>query len=888
MLTRARLGRYALIASIVGSLVMPQSAAWGAVRSGRGERAGSSTVLEDVVAVGAGGSSTAQPLAADEILVAFDLKATGTAAIANAHRSVRARPKKTFSIVPGLQLVELPAGVSVEEAIRQYEAMPGVRYAEPNTKYELAVAPNDPRYLQQWGYDNVGQTGGTPDADVDAPEAWGHTTGSHDVIVAVVDTGIDYTHPDLAGNMWTNPDEIAGNGIDDDSNGWIDDVHGIDTDVANPDGDPMDDNGHGTHVAGTIGAVSNNGTGVAGMNWNVQLMALKAFDANGDSADVLTAWEYALDNGATIINNSWGGPANAALYDAIAANPSLFVCAAGNGDTDGIGDNNDGAQPFYPASYALPNIISVGASDSKDQRASFSNYGAVSVDVFAPGVSIVSTNLSQITGVAGDATVNVLAQEAFSTLTGWEQWGVDGRPNAPQWALNSASFTSASYSAAVTGYVNNQFTLIKRGAPVSLAGADNPIMRFKIRSDTEMDFDYVDWGVYDGSWHRLGWVTGDTQGQYYQPMVDLSAYAGSAAVYPFFDLDADESNSSADGYDGVWVDDLEIFDIDPGPSGQLWTRDYVNAYTTMSGTSMATPHVTGLAALLLAQQPARNAAALKAEILGSVDVLPALSGTCVTGGRINAHRALNRPPAASADAYVVASVTKLSVAAPGVLGNDVDPDGDVKRAIITEQPVHGGVTLNADGSFEYTPTPGYSGSDSFTYYAKDDLDEKSPPVTVTLTVTDAPPAPVLAPVYRFYNVRNGTHFFTPNEDEKAQVQATLSAVYNFEGVAYRLNVANNPVQLYRFYNVRNGSHFYTASDSEAANVMSTLSHIFQYDGRTYSVNPAQVPNSIPVYRFYNLRNGSHFYTADEAEKADVQARLWQTYQYEGPAFWLGQ
>jgi subtilisin family serine protease len=168
--------------------------------------------------------------------------------------------------------------MSVAEAISLYGGSKLVEYMEPN--YTITIesissqaTPNDPSYSQLWGLHNTGQTGGTADADIDAPEAWDITTGSSNVIVGVIDTGIDYTHPDLVNNMWINTGEIPGNGIDDDGNGYIDDVHGYD--FAYDDGNPMDVDGHGTHVAGTIGGQGNNGVGVAGVNWNVKLMALK-------------------------------------------------------------------------------------------------------------------------------------------------------------------------------------------------------------------------------------------------------------------------------------------------------------------------------------------------------------------------------------------------------------------------------------------------------------------------------------------------------------------------------------------------------------------------------------------------------------------------------------
>jgi subtilisin family serine protease/fibronectin type 3 domain-containing protein/methionine-rich copper-binding protein CopC len=319
----------------------------------------------------------------------------GAAAAANRPAwldEVRARP--VFSSLPGLSRVDLPAGVDIASALAAFRSDPRVLYAEPNYTIRLAQMPEDPQFSSLWGMHNVGQTGGTFDADIDAPEAWDITVGSGTTVVAVIDTGVDYTHEDLAANIWTNRNEVPGDGLDNDGNGYVDDVHGYD--FINGDGDPMDDHNHGTHVAGTIGAVGDNGIGVAGVNWKVQIMALKFLgaDGSGTTADAIEALEYAVANGATISNASWGGdPYSQALYDAIASARDadhVFVTAAGNGNIFGIGQNND-SKPFYPASYNLDNIIAVAAIDQNDNRAMFSNYGATSVDLGAPGVSILST-----------------------------------------------------------------------------------------------------------------------------------------------------------------------------------------------------------------------------------------------------------------------------------------------------------------------------------------------------------------------------------------------------------------------------------------------------------------------------------------------------------------
>jgi subtilisin family serine protease len=291
--------------------------------------------------------------------------------------------------------VRLHPGVKVSAALQRLAQSPLVEYAVPNGLYYLDTTyPSDPQFGALWGLDNTGQTGGTPDADIDAPEAWDITTGSPQVVVAVIDSGITFDHPDLAGNIYTNPGEIAGNGIDDDANGFVDDVHGWD--VVGFDNDPSDVSaacrGHGTHVAGTIGAIGDNAVGVTGVAWNVQIMPIRAFRTTlrrlcaASDADLIEAIQYQTRLGIRISSNSWGsGSYNAAMRDAIRASHSLFVAAAGNN-----GRNND-QTGNYPSNYPLSNIIAVAATDANDQRASFSNYGPTTVDLAAPGMNILST-----------------------------------------------------------------------------------------------------------------------------------------------------------------------------------------------------------------------------------------------------------------------------------------------------------------------------------------------------------------------------------------------------------------------------------------------------------------------------------------------------------------
>jgi len=299
--------------------------------------------------------------------------------------------------------------------INQLKNHPEVEYVEPNYIWKAidGTIPNDPDFDKLWGLHNTGQTGGKQDADIDASEAYCLPVSASKVVVGVIDSGIDYTHEDLAENIWQNLAEDADgdgkvlirsgdiwifdpddeNGIDDDGNGYIDDFVGWD--FTTNSNDPMDFNSHGTHCAGTIGAISNNNIGITGAAPNVKLAALKFLnkEGNGYTSDAIEALEYALKMEIPITNNSWGGGHySSALSDVLQeaeANNHIFVAAAGNGGSDYIGDDND-LYPHYPSSYEHNNIITVGSTDRNDNRSSFSNYGATSVDIAAPGSRIYS------------------------------------------------------------------------------------------------------------------------------------------------------------------------------------------------------------------------------------------------------------------------------------------------------------------------------------------------------------------------------------------------------------------------------------------------------------------------------------------------------------------
>ncbi|RYV02883.1 peptidase S8 [Shewanella sp. OPT22] len=298
-----------------------------------------------------------------------------------------------------LAKLQLGKGMDVKTAIKLISKNAAVEYAEPNYILKAIGMPDDPSFSDMWGLNNTGQNGGTADADIDAVEAWDTTTGSEDIVIAVIDTGVDYTHPDLADNMWTNPNEIPGNGIDDDGNGVVDDVHGFNAYADN--GDPMDSGSHGTHVAGTIGAQGNNGVGVTGVSWDVTIVGCQFLGpgGTGSTADAIECIDYITDlkvnHGVDIkaSNNSWGGGGySQALNDSIVAGGDagiLFIAAAGNSGVD-----ND-ASPHYPSNYESDYVMSIASTDRNDDLSIFtsgaSSYGLTTVDMAAPGSAILST-----------------------------------------------------------------------------------------------------------------------------------------------------------------------------------------------------------------------------------------------------------------------------------------------------------------------------------------------------------------------------------------------------------------------------------------------------------------------------------------------------------------
>ncbi|MBI4664613.1 MAG: S8 family serine peptidase [Verrucomicrobia bacterium] len=320
--------------------------------------------------------------------------------IAKLHSRHRTKVLRRFKGFGNVDVLNLPAGALVSDLLQKYQASGMVERAEPDYWLRAAVTPNDPRFTDGtlWNLRNTGQNGGTAGADIRAVSGWDALNSAGNIAVAVIDSGVRYTHQDLAANMWVNPGESGldssgrdkrTNGLDDDGNGFADDVHGIDS--INNTGNPSDSDGHGTHVAGIIGATGNNRAGVVGVAWAVQIMACKFLSSSGygSTSDAIQCIDYARAEGARIINASWGDTGNSSFLQSAIRRARdagiIFVTAAGNETSDN--DRN----PYYPAAFNLDNIVSVAATTRTDALASFSNFGATTVDLAAPGAPIYST-----------------------------------------------------------------------------------------------------------------------------------------------------------------------------------------------------------------------------------------------------------------------------------------------------------------------------------------------------------------------------------------------------------------------------------------------------------------------------------------------------------------
>lgn len=557
-----------------------------------------------------------------ELIVRFRSGA-GLAARSAALRAVGVRRVDGLGL-DGLVRVRLAPGVSVDEALAAFGDDPRVLYAEPDYLSRISAVPNDPMFGQLWALSNPSGP------DIDAPSAWDVTTGSADVVVAVLDTGVAYGHPDLRDNMWANDDPPGGG--DEDGNGYVDDTVGWD--FVQDDRTPLDFNGHGTHVAGTIGAEGNNGLGVAGVNWDVSIMAVRVGDAGGGitASRVAEAVAYACENGADVVNGSFGtNRLNAAVRDAIASGPcqdTLFVFAAGN---DGRSlEGNTRASNVYPCELHRPpssaaNVLCVGASGKADGIARFSNRGPSAVHLVAPGV-----------GIRGTAAVfaNVPGfPESFEAraATFNRRWGARaGGP--PPWNRTTQRRKSGRWSLTDSpgrSYPNSRVRSIRRD-PFRLSGRVGCGLEYDLwlRSQRNRDGLTIDLGRSVAGLRPLTGFSGSTGGRFRHFFDDISHVDGARNVHLRFRF---ASNGSV-VYDGAYLDNIRVTCLKQNGGG----------YATLSGTSMAAPHVAGVGALLLADDPGLTVAELKAAILDGVDELSKLASHVATGGRLNAAGALDQ------------------------------------------------------------------------------------------------------------------------------------------------------------------------------------------------------------------------------------------------------
>ncbi|MGA1823161.1 MAG: S8 family serine peptidase [bacterium] len=539
---------------------------------------------------------------------------------------------------------QLPATITTAQALEVLKGLPAIDHAEPNYLYSLQMLPNDAHFDKQWFLHNIGQIingdRGTPGADIAASEAWEIETGSKSVVIALIDSGVAFDHPDLRNNVWYNPHEIPGNGLDDDLNGYSDDRHGWD--FVNDDNNPSDysrdlyGDGHGTHVAGIIAAQGNNGIGIAGIMWQAQIMPLQVFDlfetgsfrdAIIQNINIMRAIEYAVENGAMIINCSFGSEFYSQfqydLFEYANQHGVLVVAAAGNEST-----NND-TIPIFPASYDLPNIISVAATDGHNRLSSYSNYGEKSVDVAAPGGDQSLRIFSTI-----PPEREIVLHEDFESGDGdwskegkWEKWSLVFNP----------LFNSMVIQDSALNYHSKENSSIQTIKPIYVANYKGLNIQFKALFKLEKIYDFLfiegsnDGVNFSTVFPITGYIT-----DFSNRIQTVQAWGNDDELgdrfYLRFRLQSDESKN----YDGVYIDDITITGIHWHFSG--------DEYDDKMGTSMAAPVVSGVAGLIWSHQPGLTHLKVKEILLNSVDRLNSLSDKVVSGGRVNAAKALGLIP----------------------------------------------------------------------------------------------------------------------------------------------------------------------------------------------------------------------------------------------------
>jgi subtilisin family serine protease len=561
---------------------------------------------------------------------------------------------KSFSALKGkkghdIALINCP-GLTTKEMLSELKSHPDVVLAEPDYIISIDAVPDDTDFDQLWALENTGQVvdeePGTPDADIDAPEAWDLVNPSaQKVIVAVIDTGVDYTHEDLSANMWTNDQELYGTvGVDDDGNGWVDDIYGID--AINDDGDPYDDHYHGTHVAGTIAAVTDNGVGISGVTWNqAKIMALKFLGSNGSGAtsDAVTCIDYLLEmnqrseNNIVVINASWGSTSSSetlkqALEEASSAG-IIMSAAAGN-------DNNDcdGEQKHYPSSLDVPNVISVGATDQDDKLAYFSNYGASEVDIAAPGVNILST-------IPGGGYSPVSGDPFFDSMeAGKYNWDLD-LTTGPWGITEEQSFhenmawSDSPYGDYIQGESGEHldYNLVSKAMDLSEHAGTHLMLGFWLYKDLstvvsscgKQDGLYVEASGDNGeTWTTLGSQTGsDPNWKSYSYTIPDALLTNQFRIrFRLFVI----PHGTADG---VYLDKIGIGETNA-----------MGAFKFANGTSMAAPHVSGVLALAASLFPDETMDERISRLYSGGDRMDSLKSLTATDRRINLAGSLASSP----------------------------------------------------------------------------------------------------------------------------------------------------------------------------------------------------------------------------------------------------
>lgn len=612
------------------------------------------------------------------IVVRWEPQASPTARSA-AREGAETDPVRTLGRTD-FQLLDLEPGQTLRGALSELRADPRVAAADPDRYLSTLAMPDDPDLPKQWALQADGPTpsAGSPSASsgaVNAPPAWNRTVGTPDTVVAVIDGGYDFDVPDLGAVAWTNPDEVPGNGIDDDENGFVDDVRGWDFVGANaanpaPDNDPTDDDpvsgGHGAHVAGILGAQGNDGQGITGVAQDVRLMPLRVCSrASVQGANrcllsaVVQAVNYAGRNGARVANLSLGGGGYDQVFaDALAANPrTLYVAAAGNDGRD------TGKHPVYPCSYdpvadskvagRVDNVVCVAALDQKGKPASFTNWGARDVDLAAPGVDIWS--------VYRDYRREVVWSEDFEGDDFAERWISTGPgPGAPgDGPLVSTGLTDSPGAAPSAGehQVRSQPFAVPAGAEYCEIRGE----RFARLAQTE-DFSYSLWveGAEGPSTLSLAVTWPKTElKKFSTDVVDASEMAGKQVS---LHVDYTAPGGLDETY-GFWLDNLSVACgavVSPAP------------YRFLSGTSMASPMVAGAAALLFSLKPSATAVQVRKALVGSAHRLTSWKKKTVSGGRLDVAAAMGR---------LVPPGTRLT-AQPAVAGRNVAlavaQDGDLE------------------------------------------------------------------------------------------------------------------------------------------------------------------------------------------------------------------